>query len=363
MAITSRLETPGFLLLATLLLGGPPHESLAADAALTGAVRVRVHEVTATTLSAPVEVAATVLPFQQATLAAEIQGRVVSRNAEPGTSARAGQRLLGIDASRTAIALRQARMDAAARQVDLARAEHDLKRGAELFGKAVISEDRIEELRFAVDRQRAMLGAADAVVAERERMQADTEISAPFDGVVTDVLVHVGDFVSTGTPVATMADFSRVRVIGGITAVEALRVEEQRRVRLMFADLAGQTYQGELKRIGQVPDPGTGTYPVEVWITAPPDVRMRAGMTATVVIEPSRAGSVLAVPPQALLREGSQSLVYVLDGGVVHKRAVVTGQRTRTAVEIRGGLSAGDRVVTDGQFALREGAAVTVEGR
>jgi len=68
------------------------------------------------------------------------------------------------------------------------------------------------------------------------------------------------------------------------------------------------------------------------------------------------------VPPQAVLREGAQNLIYVRDGAVVRKRLVVTGQRTRTAVELRSGIKLGDQVVIEGQFALRDGAAITVEG-
>lgn len=335
----------------------------AAEPALTGSVRVRIHDVALTSLSTPIEVDAMVQPFQRATLAAEIQGRVIGRDAQAGSVLKAGDRLLAIDPTRTDIALRQARLDAQARQVEVAKAEHDLRRGQELFAKSAISQDRLDELRFAVDRNRANAGSANAVVAERERSRKDADIRAPFAGIVTAVHVHVGDYVAPGTPVASMADFSQVRVIGGVTAVEAQRIDGQQAATLSLSTLAGQTWNGEVKSVGRTADPKTGTYPVEVWLDVPADIALRDGMAATVVIAPVQSGSLLTVPPQAVLRDGSNSLVYVIEAGTAHKRAVVTGQRTRTLVEIRSGLKVGDKVVTEGHFALRDGSPVTVEGQ
>jgi len=346
--------------LLTWFLAGP---LIAAEAALTGSVRVRIHAVALTNLSTPIEVDAIIRPFQRATLAAEIQGRVITREAQAGSILKAGDRLLAIDPSRTDIALRQARMDAQARQVETAKAEHDLRRGQELFAKSAISQDRLDELRFNVDRNRANSGAASAVVAERERMRKDADIRAPFAGLVTAVHVHVGDYVAPGTAVATMADFSRVRVIGGVTAVEAQRIDGQLKASLSLSALAGQTWNGDVKSVGRTADPQTGTYPVEVWLDVPADVALRDGMAATMVMAPVQSGSLLTVPPQAVLRAGSNSVVYVVDGNIAHKRAVVTGQRTRTLVEIRSGLAIGDQVVTEGHFALQDGSAVTIEGR
>ena len=334
----------------------------AAEPALTGSVRVRTHEVALTTLSSPIEVDAIVQPFQRATLAAEIQGRVIDRQAQAGSVLKAFDRLLAIDPGRTDIALRQAKLDAQSKQVEVAKAEHDLRRGQELIAKFAISQDRLDELRFAVDRNRANAGSASAVVAERERMRKDADIRAPFAGIVTAVHVHVGDYVAPGTSVASMADFSKVRVIGGVTAVEAQRIDGQLTASLSLSALAGQSWNGEVKSVGRTADPKTGTYPVEVWLDVPADVAMRDGMAATMVIAPVQSGSLLTVPPQAVLRDGSNSLVYVVEGSTARKRSVVTGQRTRTLVEIRTGLKVGEQVVTEGHFALRDGSPVTVEG-
>jgi RND family efflux transporter MFP subunit len=334
----------------------------AAEPKLNAAVRVRLHDVRATSLSTPVEVTATTWPRQKATLAAEIQGRVTSRTAEPGTVVKPGDPLLGIDDTKAKIALTQAEQDAAARRVDLAKARHDFARGKELFAKAAISQDRLDELRFNVDRANANTNAAAAIVAERQARLADAAIKAPFAGTVTDVRVHVGDYVSPGTPVATLVDFSQARIIGGVTAAEADRIEGQSAAAVNFDALQGEPVIGQVRSIGRVADPRTGTYPVESWITVPRDTVLREGMSARMVLSSARTDAVLAVPPQAVLREGAQNLVYVREGDIVRKRVVVTGQRTRTAVELRSGVNIGDQVVIEGQFALRDGSAITFEG-
>ncbi len=345
------------LVCSVLLL--PAH---AADSALTSAVRVRLHEVRATSLSTPVEVTATTWPFQRATLAAEIQGRVVSRTAEPGAVLETGAPLLGIDDTKAKIALTQAEQDAASRRVDLAKARHDFTRGKELYAKAAISQDRLDELQFNVDRANANANAAAAVVAERQARLSDAVIKAPFAGTVTDVRVHIGDYVSPGTPVATLVNFRRARVIGGVTAAEAERIEGQRSASVSFDTLHVEPLIGEVKSVGRTAEARTGTYPVEVWIDVPPGTVLREGITARMVLSSARTDTVLAVPPQAVLREGTRNIVYVREGDIVRKRAVITGQRTRAAVELRSGINAGDRVVIEGQFALRDGATISVEG-
>ena len=349
-------------LLVFLLSIGPAGLTSAAAGDLASAVRVRVIEVKAASMSTPVEITATTWPFQRSTLAAEVQGRVVTRTAEPGLVVTPGTVLLSIDDTKAKIALRQAQQDASARGVDLAKAQHDFVRGQELFAKAAISQDRLDELRFNVDRARANAGSAAAVVAEREARLADTTIRAPFAGTVTEVQVFVGDYVSPGTPVATLVDFSRARIIGGVTAAEAGRIEGQKTASVSFGALLGEPVTGQLQDIGRIADPKTGTYPVETWITVPPGTVLREGMAARMVVSAARTDAVLSVPPQAVLREGTQSVVYVRDGNVARKRLVTTGQRTRTAVELRTGVAAGSQVVIEGQFALRDGAPVTVEG-
>lgn len=349
------------LLCVTGVCIGAPVSGAPANA-LSSAVRVRIQAATPMVLDTPVDIAATVSPWQRATIAAETAGRVVARDAEPGRRLKQGERLIAIDPARADLALRQARQELRARDVDLKKAEHDLRRGEELFRKAAISQDRLDDLKFGLERQRANVAAAQALVAERERARRDTDIRAPFDGLVTQVMVHVGDYLAPGTPVVHMADFTRVRVLGGVTADEAARIDGQTHGEVVFDTFAGRTLTGDLASVGHVADPRTGTYAVELWVTPPEDMAMRDGLAANVVIAPRAGQPVLTVPPQAIVREGAGSIVYVLEGDVAKRHAVTVGRRTRSAVEIRAGLEPGARVVTEGHFALRDGAPVTVDG-
>ena len=336
----------------------------AVNAALVTPVHVRVALAAMTDLSRETTAAGVVEAFRTATVAAETHGRVTLRSVEPGDRVDAGHVLVELDSERARIARDEARAMVRAREIDLREAHNELRRGRDLHARQFISRDVLENLLFAQARATAGLRAARAQLAAAERVLADVEVRAPFPGIAEHVHVHEGDYVNPGTPVATLADFSRARVRAGITAREAALLEGVGHAELTLDALGAEPVLGRINSVARVSEPATGTYALELWLEdIAEDARrgLRAGMLATVHLPHGGAAARLTVPSAAVFRRDGAMHVFVVNAGRAALRPIHTGRSNGPVIEILEGLAEGETVVTDGQFALRDGSRVIVE--
>lgn len=344
--------------------GGVTGPADAVKSALVTPVHVRVALAGMTDLSRETTAAGVVEAFRTATVAAETHGRVIQRSVEPGDRVDAGQVLVNLDSERARIARDEARAMMRSREIDLREAHNELQRGRDLHAREFISRDVLENLHFAQARAAAGLRAARAQLAAAERVLADVEVRAAFPGIAEHVHVHEGDYVNPGTPVATLADFSKARIRAGITAREAASLEGVGHAAVTLDVLGAEPLRARINSVARVSEPATGTYALELWLTdIAEDVRggLREGMLATVHLPHGGAAARLTVPSTAVFRRDGAMHVFVVNEGNAKLRPVYTGRSNGPVIEILEGLAAGDVVVTDGQFALRDGARVIVE--
>jgi membrane fusion protein (multidrug efflux system) len=350
----------GLLAGLVLLLAGPPALAASADGTLGGRLRVRTADVTESVLAERRTTTGVVRAWRAATIAAETPGRIVERLVEPGHVAEAGELLLRTDPRRVEAGLRQARATHAARRVDVADAEQDLERAQRLFRENAISEDTVDDRRFALERARAQLDVAAAALADAERQVADASVRAPFAGKVEAVHVQLGDYVNVGTPVALLSDFSRARVVSGVGSADVGRISAGETVEISFADLGGLRLPATVTSVGSMRDPRGGTFPVELVLDGPAVGQLRDGLVATVAWGTGADGALPTIPTGAVVRRDGRLVAYVIDDGVAHERGIRTGRSDGDRIIVHEGLAPGERVVVEGHFALRDGARVEV---
>ena len=192
----------------------PPAATSNPATALSTPVQVRVAPVQSAQLQWQASVPGVVEAFRKAVVAAEVDARVVTRSVEPGDPVEAGQPLVLLDDERARIAHDQAAANVRSSEANAAQADAELIRGSDLFAREFISEDRLDVLRFAAQRNQALAAAAKAQLAAAQRALTDTTVRAPFAGTAEQIHVQVGDYLKRGAAVATVADFSRARVCG-----------------------------------------------------------------------------------------------------------------------------------------------------
>ena len=358
------------LILSVLLLGCANDETDKASEGqhsaaeiFSNAVQVQTASVEASALSSHIEVRGVVEAYRKATVAAEISASVSKRLVEPGDSLSANQTLLVLNSTMANNALSEAKAQLSSRKVELASSRSELTRGKELVEKAFISKDQLEDLEFAVDKARAQVQASEASVANATKTLNDTKIKAPFPGTAELVHVQHGDFVSSGTPTVTVADFSKLRIRAGVSTNQALAFAVGQNVSVNFESLGSGSVSGEIKSIGRIANAATGNYPLEVWLDGTDLPSIREGMIASITVDFTPQVEVLSVPIEAVFRRQGRSLIYVVerngDGARAQLVPVTTGRSSNGRMEITSGLSVNQVVVVNGQFALQDGARVS----
>jgi membrane fusion protein (multidrug efflux system) len=330
--------------------------------ALSTAVRVKVAPAVFADIQQQAAVSGVAEAFRKSTVAAEVSGRVTSRLAEPGDRVTKGQKLILLDSERARIAKNEAAARLQSAEVNLAEARSELVRGENLHAREFISQGTLDTLRFAVQRAVSELAGANASLAAASRALNDTTIRAPFNGIAELIHVQEGDYLNPGLPVATVADFSRVRIRAGVTAREATLLAGTETASLTLEALGAQSLTGRVQSVARIADPGAGTYAVEIWLDDDRQL-VREGMLATVYLPYASQEQRLTVPASAVFRRNGTMHAFVVTDDRAELRPVRTGRSDAAQVEVLEGLTEGETVVTEGQFALRDGAMVHIERR
>lgn len=252
-------------------------------------VRVSVFESQASTRLRRIEVSAQTEPNRSVLLRAEAEGRVIELGAERGAPVTAGADIARLDLRDRAA--RQARAEALVAQYEL---QH---RAAEkLRSQSLLSEAQIAEAR-----SRLVSARADAAQIELELV--NTRIRAPFDGVIQEREVEVGDFVRIGDTVATLVDTDPLIVSANVTADEigSLALGQE-----AAAVIAGQMLLGTIRYVAPVASLATRTFRVELAVPNPTG-KLRGGMSAELTFAADSAHGHL-VPPSALTLDDSGAI-------------------------------------------------------
>ncbi|WP_447593641.1 efflux RND transporter periplasmic adaptor subunit [Aquipseudomonas campi] len=267
-------------------------------------------------------------------------------------------------------------MDSDVEQASLATAEAELSLARVEFerGRSLVNRQSISKSEF--DRLASSLQKSNASVAQLQAMLAKKRIVAPFAGTIGIRQVDVGDFLSSGTIIATLQDLTTLFVDFYLPeqAVPKLAIGQQ--VRIEVAAYPGEVFVGEIAAIN--PKVEDTTRNVQVRAVLPnPDSKLLPGMFANLeVLLPGDLPHVV-VPETAITYTLYGNSVYVIgekkdkDGQVekndkgetqlvVERRFVETGERRDGKVTLLKGLKAGEQVVTAGQLKLDNGAHVAI---
>jgi RND family efflux transporter MFP subunit len=336
----------------------------------------------------------TLMAEEQADVAAETAGRVVSAVIERGTPVSQGAELVRISATETDAQLKEAEANAsqiearlgftpgtafevsAVPEVQNAKASFELAQSEfarikSLLDERVVSQSEFDQRRTQMEaarqqyeaakngaaQQYQMLQAARARVALARKAQADTVVRAPFNGVVAQRLVSTGDYVTKGMKVAVVVRVNPLRVQLTVPeqAVSAMGVGQP--VTFEVDAYPGRQFQGKVKYVSPSLQADQRALTVEAVVPNANGV-LKPGLFATARIEqPARTPGVL-VPATAVQSASGTSRVYVVTGDHVEERVVTTGERVGDRVEVTNGLKTGERVATKNVSQLADGTRV-----
>jgi membrane fusion protein, multidrug efflux system len=325
-------------------------------------------------VSRTVELPAEIHPFLMVSLHAKVPGYVERVLVDRGSEVKQGDLLVELSAPELAaqIAEAESKVDAAEAErlqaeAQLAAAQSTADRlkkasqtpGAVAGNELILAQKQVDALQATVRaRQQASLAAQSAVRAQKD-MQAYLKITAPFDGVVTDRLVHPGALVGPGPDPALLViqQISHLRLVVPVPEENVGAIARGARVAFHVAAFPERTYSGTVARIAHALDPKTRTMPVELDVLNP-DGTLAPGMYPTVVWPVRSSRAALFVPKSSVVTTTERTFVIRNDEGHAHWVDVRKGATEGDLIEVSGNLKAGDMVVRRATDELREGAAI-----
>ena len=333
-----------------------------------GPVPVRVAEVKQGEFAIELKALGTVTSYNTVNVRSRVDGELVKVLFEEGQQVKAGDLLAVIDPRPYQVALQQAQGALQENQAQLKNAELDLQRYKGLYDEDSIAKQTLDTQQALVNQYRGSLQSNQADVATAKLNLDFTQIRAPIDGRLGLRQLDIGNLVSSGdtTPLVVITQADPIAVIFTIPEGDLPAVLQRRRDGTILAVEAWdrgerlKLAEGVLESLDNQIDTTTGTIKLKARFNNQDDALFPNQFVNARMLVATEENAVV-IPTAALQMGNEGNFVWVLNSdNKVSKHLVKTGIQDSQTVVISAGLSAGDRVVTDGIDRLTEGAKVEV---
>ena len=293
-----------------------------------------------------------------------------------GDAVRRGQRLAKIEdfelqeqVKQQEAALEVSRATIRQREADLQLAQTNADRSRNLFARQLLPKQTLDdtEARYQaavaqLDLARAQTNQSTARLDELRINLANTVVVSPVNGFIARRAADPGAFVGNNTPIVDVVAIDRVRMVANIVEKDLSQIQAGDGTQVEVDAYPGELFDGRIARVSPVLDPATRTAPVEIEIPNP-GYRLKPGMYARVRITTDQRKDTLVVPSNAVIDFGGRRGVFVAtDTDTALFRAITVGIEDSALIEVLQGVDEGERVVTTGAAALRDGDRVIVSG-
>ena len=287
----------------------------------------------------------------------EIDGLIHAIHFEEGGRVQKEQLLFSIDDTKPAhqLAARQAALAVA--QARLADAQREYDRVRRLIERNAANRD--EYSKSEAD-YRAAVAEVDRLEAEKELAQAqleDTLLRAPFDGVISERLVDVGDYAQAGDHLATLYQVSQMEITFTLPERFMGRVHSGQAVMITVSAYPDQPFAGQVYFVSPQVDERTRDFLVKATVKSPEGL-LKPGAFGTAVVTLKVHEQRPVIPEEALVATRQGYIVFLVEGDAARCREVRIGLREAGLVEIREGLALGESVVRAGHMNLSDGVGV-----
>jgi RND family efflux transporter MFP subunit len=346
-------------------------------------------------LASSLTVAGQFQPYQQVDLHAKVSGYIRWIKVDIGDRVRQGEVLALLEVPELQNQVEGAQAEVRHSQSDITRAQSEVVSAESTYSAlhaeytrleeaskerpGLIAEQELDDARAkdqqaaaqvgvakaSLDAMRQQLGVSRATRSRLETMSRYEQIIAPFTGVVTKRYADTGSLIQAGQnnntqtlPVVQVAESDLLRLRMPVPEGDVPYIQVGGDVRVTVS-ATGHTFTGKIIRFSRALDTNTRTMLTEVDVPNL-DLSLDPGMYAETTIQLQQKNDALILPAQAVVQNGDQSYVLVVDAtNHVEKRGVTLGIQTSNRVEITSGLQAGDNVIAAGQTGYQPGEVVS----
>lgn len=305
-----------------------------------------IYTVTPGTMDSSYAATGTVEAVRQGTLGAQVSGRVTEVLVRSGDAVKAGQALLRIDAEDAVDAASAGAATASGAAARLTAAQAEFERAQRLRAQEFISVAALQRAEATLHSAEADAQASRAAANAARTRAGWRTVTAPYTGVVTDVLVAAGDLATPGRPLVALYAPGALRVIAQVPESIAGQLQASKPALLYGSD--ADTPVLTIKNWSVVSAVDSATHSVEVRAELPTGASLQPGQFAHLRLPLKTGTSALRIPMQAVLRRSEVTAVYVVDSnGAAHLRQVRLGTAEAGEVTVLSGLVAGETIALD----------------
>lgn len=304
-------------------------------------VKVRVNDLTAELMVDDITVTGRTSAVRKVDLKSEINGQIVKILTEKGSTVKKGDVLAKLDIKDRSANVSKARELLKQRQIQYDAAKN-------LQAKGFNSKVKLAEARAQIELARASLKSAQIEL-------SNIDIKAPFDGVIDNKYIEIGDFASIGQNIFRIIDLNPIKVIAFVTEKQIMQLSLGSEVDILFT--GGDKLKGKLTYISSAADPKTRTFEIEV-SAINDDYLIKEGLTADITI-PLKEQKAYRISPAILsLRDDGIVGVKIVDENNMVKFVPINLIKDTTDYLWVSGLPEKVRLIILGQEFVTDGQKV-----
>lgn len=292
------------------------------------------------------------------TMLSETSGRILELYKKLGDKVNKGERIGLVDNDVYRIRLDQAEAGKLSAEAAFETANLNLTASENLFKNKTISQVEYNAAVTAFKAAKANLDGAKAGLESARKAYENSYLSAPEAGVISNLMVNVGQFINNNTPVAVITDDRTLLIKTGVGESQIAKLKKG-----LAADITvsgnGKTYKGFVRGIGNRPLATSANYPLEIQLTYP--AGLLPGMVVTAKILTGRFENQLFTSINNIMKEFDRNYVYVVgEDNVAVRKEIQQGRIVGENVLILEGLQIGDKIVTSGMENLENNTPVEI---
>lgn len=306
-----------------------------------------------------------IVPEKRADVRAELGAVVQQVLKENGDTVRRGDVLVKLDESTVRDSLNAAEESLRAATLSFEQSERQLQRVKSLQAQGMVSQQAAEDAEVRRNNANSDVLAAKARVVNARQQLQRTEVRAPFDGVVVERKVSVGDTVQVGRELLKVMDPRTLRLEGRVSADQLREVRTGQTVRFSLNGYGAQRFEGRVQRVDAVAN--ASTRQVEVVVALVGEAPTVAGLFAEgeVLTQTEAAQGKLVLPQGAVQAMGAKSVVWRLGAdNTLQRIEVALGELDARHGwwPVKSGVQAGDRLLRNPTASLTPGQSFRLGG-
>lgn len=241
-------------------------------------------------------------------------------------------------------------------------AKDSFERVKKLYEEGAVPETQYEQAKLAASDdalEAAQKGVEQARIAYENAasLLKNAQVKSPISGVVSKINIVEGEYASPSNPPITIVDSDSITIELGVPGSMVNKIKKGDAVTVEIED-AGYNEEAEINSVSSSADIMTNLYTVSIVLDN--NGLIKPGMFAKVYLNTDRIDSALAVKAESVVERDGKKIVFVVNGDYAVQKEVATGLDTGEYVEIKEGLTEGEKVIVKGQEYISEGSKIKV---